>query len=380
MLNFSLFRSAGLEEIHDKALAGERLSPEDGLRLFHCPDLAAVGALAHLVRRRRHGDKAFYVVNRQINYTNICVNRCVFCAFRRDSPAERGAFVLSKDEILEKVAQAEAGSLKLDELHMVGGCHPDLRLSFFADLFKAVKRSFPHLPLKAFTPVEINHFAAIEGISSLEVLKILQEAGLVMMPGGGAEIFDADLRKALCPEKADAKTWLRISGEAHSLGIKTNCTMLFGHLESYEQRIAHLCSLREQQDKSGGFTCFIALPFLRENSRLKLSGDRARQTSAADQLKVIAIARLMLDNIEHIKAYWVMLGHKVAQTALWHGADDLDGTIVEEKIGNMAGASAGMALSLEELEHMIAKSGFKAVRRNAVFQESGSAQAARAVS
>lgn len=369
MLDSSYFHSIGMGDIYDKVQASERLTPEDGLKLLGSGNLHAVGTLAHFVRQKLHGDKTFYVVNRQINYTNICVNRCIFCAFRRDSAQEDGAFVLSKDEILEKIAKAQRGSLQLDELHIVGGCHPDLKLVFFTDLFTTIKKNYPNLPIKAFTPVEINHFAKLEGISTLEVLSLLKKSGLEMMPGGGAEIFSPSLRKKLCPEKADGETWLRISGEAHSLGIKTNCTMLFGHLESNEERIDHLCSLREQQDKSGGFTCFIALPFLKENSRLKLANDRAKQADALDQLLTIATARLMLDNIPHIKAYWVMLGLKLAQSALWYGADDLDGTIVEERIGHMAGARSRQALSLEELENMIEQSGFKAVRRNAIFEE-----------
>ncbi len=372
MLDSSFFRSAGLENIYSKIKKRERLSAEDGLRLFYSPDIAAIGALAHMERQCRHGNKTYFVVNRQVNYTNICINRCIFCAFRRDSELESGAFLLSKEQILEKIKEVNNGKLRLDELHIVGGCHPDLKLSFFVDLFESIRSSFPNLPIKAFTPVEINHFSQKENISTYEVLKILQKAGLVMMPGGGAEIFDPALRQKLCPEKADAQTWLRISGEAHSLGIKTNCTMLFGHLESYEQRILHLCALREQQDKSGGFTCFIPLPFLRENSRLKLSGDQAKQTNILDQLKVIAISRLMLDNIDHIKAYWVMLGAKTAQTALWYGADDLDGTIVEEKIGHMAGAKSDKELGLEDLKFMITQSGFHPVRRNAIFEENNS--------
>lgn len=368
MLDSSFFRSARLEDIYEKVGNGHRLSSEEGLRLFKNPDPTPIAALAHLVRTRLHDNKTYYVVNRQINYSNICVNRCAFCAFRRDSPEEDGAFLLSKDEIMEKIAQVLEDTPSLDELHMVGGCHPELKLSFFADLFKEIRRAFPDLPIKAFTPVEINHFAKREAISSCEVLQILKDAGLVMMPGGGAEIFAPELRQKICPEKADAKTWLRISGEAHSLGIKTNCSMLYGHLESPEQRVDHLCSLREQQDKSGGFTCFVALPFLKKNNNLKLSGDKARQQHALDQLRTIALARLMLDNISHIKAYWVMMGHKLAQTALWYGADDLDGTIVEERIGHMAGASSRQELSLADLKFMIRESGFEPVRRNAIFE------------
>lgn len=367
MPDFSFFHSQGLGEIYNKVCTGERLSHAEGLELFHHPNHTAVGMLAHMARARLHGKKVYFVVNRQINYTNVCVNRCVFCAFRRDHANEPGAFLLDHAEILDKIAAASANAPSLDELHMVGGCHPDLRLDWFLELFELIGKAYPHLPLKAFTPVEINHFAKMEGTSTLEVLRKLKNAGLVMMPGGGAEIFDQELRGILCPEKADAKTWLRISGEAHSLGIRTNCTMLFGHLETIEHRLSHLCALRDQQDKSGGFTCFIPLPFLKKNSRLKLSGDKAKMVDALDQLRMLAISRLMLDNIPHIKAYWVMLGHKMAQTALYYGADDLDGTIVEERIGHMAGANSSQELSLQDLEFMIRQSGFEPTRRNATF-------------
>ena len=349
-------------------LAGQRLSFDDGLALFSCPDITAVGALALHVRRRLHGDAAFYVVNRQINYTNVCVHGCTFCAFRRDEDSEPGAFRLSKEDILERLRAARQGSLHLDELHIVGGCHPKLRLGWFEDVLRTVREVYPDLPLKAFTPAEIEHFARLEGISSLEVLQRLKAVGLVMMPGGGAEIFDEELRPPICPHKADAKAWLRISGEAHGLGIKTNCTMLYGHLENHAQRVDHLCRLREQQDKSGGFTCFIPLPFLTENSRLKLPEDRLGPQRGLDQLRTVAVSRLMLDNIPHLKAYWIMMGPKLAQTALWYGAGDLDGTIVEERIGHMAGAESAQGLTIPELEDMIRQSGFRPVRRNAVFE------------
>lgn len=368
MLDAPYYAALGLSSILDKVVNGERLSHEDGLALFACPDLTAVGALAAHARFRRHGDAAYYVVNRQINYTNVCVNGCLFCAFRRDREDEEGAFVLSLEDILARVEAAHAGSLRLDELHMVGGCHPSLRLSWFEDVLRSVRAQYPHVPLKAFTPVEIAHFAALEGISTREVLARLRDAGLVMMPGGGAEIFDETLRARLCPHKADAAAWLRISGEAHSLGIRTNCTMLFGHLESHAMRVDHLLRLRAQQDASGGFTCFIPLPFLTENSRLSLPDDRSGPVRGLDQLRTVAVARLLLDNIPHIKAYWVMLGPKLAQTALWYGADDLDGTIIEERIGHMAGAPSAQALTIAELESMIRASGFRPVRRNAVFE------------
>ena len=362
------YAALGLSSILEKVLSGERLSYEDGLALFACPDLTAVGALAAEVRFRLHGDAAFYVVNRQVNYTNVCVNGCLFCAFRRDHEDEDGAFVLGKEDILARLEAAQGGSLSLDEMHMVGGCHPKLGLAWFEDLLRTVADRWPDLPLKAFTPVEIAHFAALEGISTLEVLQRLKACGLRMMPGGGAEIFDAELRAHICPHKADAEAWLRISGEAHSLGIATNCTMLFGHLESPAMRVEHLLRLREQQDKSGGFTCFIPLPFLTENCRIELPEERSGPVRGLDQLRTVAVSRLLLDNIPHIKAYWIMLGPKLAQTALWYGADDLDGTIVEERIGHMAGAASAQGMTIAELEAMIRASGFRPVRRNAVFE------------
>lgn len=368
MLDAAYYAALGLSSIREKVLSGRRLDFDDGLALFNCPDVTAVGALALHVRCRLHGHQAFYVVNRQINYTNVCVNGCTFCAFRRDDESAPGAFALSREDILNRLRAADASPLHLDELHIVGGCHPSLPLSWFEDVLRAVRAFNPDLPLKAFTPVEIEHFARLEGISSLEVLQRLKAAGLVMMPGGGAEIFDEELRPRICPHKADAKAWLRISGEAHGLGIKTNCTMLFGHLENFAQRVDHLCRLREQQDKSGGFTCFIPLPFLTENSALKLPEEELGPQRGLDQLRTVAVSRLMLDNIPHIKAYWIMMGPKLAPVALWYGADDLDGTIVEERIGHMAGAESAQGLTIGELESMISRSGFTPVRRNAVFE------------
>ena len=367
MLDSTYYAALGLSSIREKVLSGERLSPEEGLTLFNCPDITAVGALALHDRCRRHGHKTFYVVNRQINYTNVCVNGCTFCAFRRDKEDEPGAFALSLDEVLARLRAADATPLRLDELHIVGGCHPTRPLAWFEEMIRAVRAFNPNLPVKAFTGVEIAHFAQLEGISTLEVLKRLQNAGLVMMPGGGAEIFDEELRPQICPHKADAKTWLRVAGEAHSLGIVTNCSMLFGHIESYEHRIDHLCRLREQQDKSGGFTCFIPMNFLTENSRLKLPEDKVGPQRGLDMLKTVAVSRLMLDNIPHIKAYWIMMGHKLAPLAQWYGADDLDGTVIEERISHMAGAQSAQGMTIEELEHLIRESGFTPVRRNATF-------------
>lgn len=369
MFDAAYFSQIGLGDIYGKVMRRQRLDFEDGMRLFAFPDLAPIGALAAHVRFDMHGANTFYVVNRQINYTNVCVNGCAFCAFRRDTDQDAGAFTLTHEEILGRVRQIYESSPHLDELHMVGGCHPSLPLSWFEELLSLISKNFPNVPIKAFTPVEIAHFSHLEQISTREVLARLRKKGLAMLPGGGAEIFAPELRTQICPHKATAEEWLRISREAHHLGLKTNCTMLFGHLETNAQRVDHLLRLRETQDASGGFTCFIPLPFLKENSRLKLPPERQGRADALDQLRVISIARLLLDNIPHIKAYWIMLGVKLAQTALWYGADDLDGTIVEEKIGHMAGAHSAQGLTLTELETMIRQSGFTPIRRNAIFEE-----------
>jgi len=365
MLTADHYSRLGLAGIYDKVLAGERLTLEDGARLFACQDVNAVGALAHHVRTRLNGNKAYYVLNRHVNYTNICVNGCLFCAFQKERAEQAGAFALSADEIVQKIS--DHGGMPFNEMHIVGGCHPALPLSFFEDVIRRVKGAFPDITVKAFTAVEIAHFAKLEGCTTLEVLTRLKEAGLRMMPGGGAEIFAPQVRERICPRKSDAQEWLRVHGEAHSLGLQTNCTMLFGHIESVEDRLDHLDRLRRQQDISGGFTCCIPLPFLTENSLLKLPEERLGEHTGLDRLKTIALCRLMLDNIPHIKAYWVMLGMKMAQAALYFGADDLDGTIVEEKIGHDAGAQSEQSMTIPGLHEMITRSGFTPVRRDAFY-------------
>lgn len=359
------FAALGLSDIARKVASGERLSIEDGRRLYDCPDVTAVGALAHFRRTRLHGDRAFYVVNRHINYTNVCVNGCAFCAYQR-SKGEEGGFELSIEDAVERLKNAP---LPPREVHIVGGCHPDLRLSFFVDLLQTVQKTLPDCTLKCFTAVEIAHFASLEGISTREVLQALKDAGLAMLPGGGAEIFEPSVRRRICPRKSTAEEWLRIHGEAHELGLATNATMLFGHLESIDDRLDHLDRLRRQQDKSreagsDGFTCFIPLPFQTENNAIAVE----RPLTGVDELRTIAISRLMLDNIPHIKAYWVMLTVKQAQAALFFGADDLDGTVVEEKIGHMAGATSEQGLTKSQLEAMIRGMGLTPVERDARFR------------
>lgn len=355
------FKNMGLADIRDKVMDNNRLSPEDGLRLFECPEPLAVGALAHLVRTRMHGDKAFYVVNQHINYTNVCVNGCVFCAYQREE-GQPGGFVLTKDDVLARIADA---ALTPREIHIVGGCHPKLPLSYFEDMLAAIREHHPQVVLKCFTAVEIAHFANLKGIATREVLTRLKAAGLGMLAGGGAEIFRPKIREQLCPRKSTADEWLAVHEEAHALGLKTNCTMLFGHIESHADRINHLVRLRESQDRGGGYTCFIPLPFLTENSQLDIDSP----LTGLEELRTIAVSRLMLDNIPHIKAYWVMLGVKQAQTALKFGADDFDGTVVEEKIGHEAGATSDQGLTRIELENMIRGCGCTPIERDGYFNE-----------
>jgi aminodeoxyfutalosine synthase len=353
-------RQHNLSGIAEKVEAGERLSLSDGQVLFDCPNPVLVGSLAHTARVKRHGLKTSYVLNQQINYTNICVNQCRFCSYHRKKGQDQ-AFELSLEDIKQKI-QVQA-QMPITEVHIVGGCHPDLGLDYYQAALSTIRSLRPDVVLKCFTPVEIEHFARLEGITTHDVLLRLRQAGLDMMAGGGAEIFAPRIREKICPEKISGRRWLEISGQAHSLGLRTNCTMLFGHLENVSDRLEHLDLLRTQQDLSGGFVCFIPLPFQTQNNRL--SGITA--LTGIEELKTIAVSRLMLDNIPHIKGYWVMLGLKQAQTAMFFGANDLDGTVVEEKIGHMAGADSPQILSRRELEEMIKGCGLIPVERNGFF-------------
>ncbi len=365
-MNPDVCKAAGLGRIHEQVLAGERLSLEQGEQLFATPDVHALFGLAHLARTLRHGNVVHYVRNRHINYTNICVQHCRFCAFHRRE-GEPGAFTLGIEDVLQRLSAPEARGI--DEVHIVGGCHPHLGLSFFEELLRRVGWAFPRLVLKGFTMVEIAHFATLEDISEERVLRRLQAAGLAMLPGGGAEIFDMELRRRLCPNKITGREWLRIAGLGHDLGLKSNCTMLFGHLENHRHRLEHLDALRRQQDASQGFVCFIPLPYLHGGNPLSREIPAIPAGARGlDELRTIAVSRLLLDNIPHVKAYWVMLGLKQALAALHCGADDLDGTIIEEHIGHMAGADSEQALTEPELTAAIRGSGFVPVRRDGLFR------------
>jgi aminodeoxyfutalosine synthase len=351
-----------LEPVALKVLAGERLSREDGVTLINSDDLLGLGQMAAHVQRRINGERVYFMVNRHINPTNICRNRCKFCAFAR-SEGEEGAYEMTLASIVEAAKEgADDGAY---EIHIVSGLHPEWSYEFYIDMVRQVRAAVPdEVIVQAFTGVEIEHMAIISGKSTYEVLSDLKDAGLDALPGGGAEIFSDRTRLAAWDKKTSSDVWLRIHGEAHSLGIATNCTMLYGHIETLEERVDHLIRLREQQDKSGGFLAFIPLAFHPANTEL----EDLPSTTGFDDLKTLAVARLMLDNIPHIKAFWIMLGLKIAQLSVAFGVDDLDGTVVEEKITHMAGATTPEALSKEELVRMIAETGHVPVERDTMYR------------
>ena len=357
-----ILRDPALEPIASKVSAGERLTREDGAALFASDDLVGIGQLADAVRRRINGDRVYFMVNRHINPTNICRNRCKFCAFAR-SEGEEGAYEMTLDAVAKAAAEGAADGAY--EIHIVSGLHPDWSYEFYVDMIHRVRRAVPdHVVVQAFTAVEIEHMATIAEKPTLQVLADLQEAGLDAMPGGGAEIFSDRTRAAAWEKKTTSDVWLRIHGEAHSLGIKTNCTMLYGHIETPEERVDHLIRLREQQDESGGFLAFIPLAFHPANTELSdLPG-----TTGFDDLKALAVARLMLDNIPHIKSFWIMVGLKIAQISTAFGVDDIDGTVVEEKITHMAGATTPEALSKDDLVSMIRETGHTPVERDTLYK------------
>jgi len=351
-------------DILQRALDGERLSVDDGVQLFESDDLAAIGAAANEIRRRLNGDRTYYVVNRHINYTDVCVNRCAFCAFSR-SEDDPDAYLLSVEEIVDRAADLYE-QMKFTELHIVGGLHPDLGLGYYTDMLGALKSRFPNVHLQAFTAVEIAHIAEVSEWSVPEVLTELKQAGLGSIPGGGAEVFDPRVRAAICPEKMSGRDWLDLMRDAHGLGIKSNATMLYGHVETYRERVEHIVTIRELQDETGGFMAFIPLKFHPSNTRL---GHLAKPLSAVEDLKVYAVSRLLLDNVPHIKVFWIMLGLKLGQVALSFGADDFDGTVVEEKITHRAGATTPESLSVDELVRLIRETGTVPVERDTVYDE-----------
>ena len=355
-------RADPLDIVEDKVARGERLSFADGLALFESPDLVRIGRMADSARRRTVGDDVYFVVNRHINYTNICGNRCRFCAFSR-TEGEEGAYSLTVEEVLAKARESiEQGAT---EIHIVGGEHPSLPYADVRAMIAGVRALSPTVHIKAFTASEIVHFAEGERAPVEQILRDLQSAGLDAMPGGGAEIFAEKVRADVCPAKISGERWLEVHAMAHGLGIRTNATMLYGHVESHTDRVDHLLRLRDTQDQTGGFQAFIALAFqpAAGTPLAHLPG-----TTGTDDLKTMAVARLLLDNFDHIKTYWVMTGLKLAQLALFFGANDMDGTVVEEVISLLSGAGHGQALSKAELVRVIKDAGRVPVERDGLYQ------------
>ncbi len=355
--------------IAEKVAKGERLIFEDGLLLYETPDLTGIGALAHHVRLQKHGLKTYYVQNRRLSYTNICYTHCQFCAFQA-KPGDPRAYVLSADDIITELAKPENAGVK--ELHMVAGHYPKLKIDYFEDLFRRIKERFPELHLKVFTMVEMDYYARVSGISVEEFLDRCVAAGLESCPGGGAEIFDAEIREEICVGKKDANVWLRGAELCHAKGVPTNCTMLYGHIEAPKHKVDHLLRLRDLQDRSlaGGRAHFLAyIPLAYQNEHNELSRTHViHETTGVADLREIAVARLLLDNIPHVKAYWVMIGEGLAQIGLNYGANDLDGTIIEEEIAHDAGASSPQMLSRAQLVRLIRDAGFEALERDNLYK------------
>ena len=354
------FLDKRLYGIIEKITAGERLNIKDGLLIYDTPDLLGVGRIADQVRRKLHGNKAYYVSNLHINYTNICVNRCLFCAFACDK-GDHNAFALSIENV-KKQLYGLADS-PINEIHIVGGLNPDLSFEYYIELLETIKEIRPNATIKAFTAVEIDFIAKNSNLPLHEVIEKFKNAGLAMTPGGGIEIISARIREKLFPAKINGEKWLKTVEMLHNSGIPSNATMLYGHIETFRERVEHLLALRKLQDKTGGFSAFIPLAFHPQNTKLS----HIKMTTAVDDLKNIIAARLILDNFAHIKAYWVMIGEKLAQVALSFGADDLDGTIIEEKITHTAGADSAKGLTQEEMRNMILSAGFIPVERDSFY-------------
>ena len=360
-----------LPAIAARVAAGERLSFADGVVLATSPDLLAVGRLANTVRERLHGDATYFNVNRHLNPTNVCVASCALCAFAEKYGGTRGWTFTVEEAVAEA---ARDMSPAVTELHVVGGLHPKLGVDYFEALFRALKSHFPWVHLKALTMVELDFLAMRAKLPLEEILRRLVAAGLDSCPGGGAEIFAERVRAVICDHKTNGDRWLEIAGTVHRFGLKSNCTMLYGHVETPEERVDHLVRLRELQDSTGGFQCFIPLAFHPANTRLS----HIAPTSGTLDLQTLATARLMLDNIPHVKAYWIMLGAKTAQVAQHFGADDLDGTVVDERITLAAGGEAGKGMTRRALEHLIREAGRVPVERDTLYRPVAPAAAASA--
>jgi len=349
--------SAGFGDILEKVEAGERLSCDDGIRLYNSNDILALGYMANMVRNRLNGDNTYFIYNQHINYSNICTNLCKFCAFGKEKGHEK-AYEMDLETVKQKVR--DRLDEPITEIHMVGGIHPDLPFSYYTDLLRGIKEVRPDVHIQAFTCVEIAHLAGLADKPVGETLEILKEAGLGSIPGGGAEVFAPRIRELTCEKKLPGKDWIEVAKTAHRHGLHTNATMLYGHIETMAERIEHLDALRLAQDETKGFLAFIPLAFHPKNTEMS----NISRTTGMDDLKNIAVSRLMLDNFPHIKAYWVMIGPKVAQIALSFGADDMDGTVKEEVITHMAGAETEQAIGSTTLVKLIKEAGRTAIERD----------------
>ena len=353
--------AAGIGDIADKLDAGVRLSFEEGVRLFECPDLLALGWLANREREKRHGARTYYNFNIRLEATNVCVASCLFCSFARLRPGDPGSYTMSLEQVWDKL-RARAHQ-PLTEVHVVNGLHPDLPFDYYLDMLRGLKRIRPDVHLKCFTAVEIAFFADLYGRTDEQVLRELMGAGLDSLPGGGAEIFADRVRRKICHDKCGADRYLEIHRIAHRLGMRSNITMLYGHIETAAERVDHMLRVRALQDDTGSVQAFIPLAFHPDNNQMR----KLPAPTAADTLRVLAVSRLVLDNVPHVKAFWIATGVEVAQTALWFGVDDLDGTVQEEKIYHMAGARTPEALNTSDIRRLIRRAGREPVERDTLY-------------
>ncbi len=351
----------GLSDIRERLDAGERLSFDDGVRLFECPDLLALGWLANREREKRHGGRTYYNFNIRLEATNVCVASCLFCSFARLRPGDPDSYTMSLEQAWDKLR--ERSHQPLTEIHVVNGLHPDLPFDYYLEMLRGFKRIRPGIHLKCFTAVEIAFFADLYKMTDEQVLRELQVAGLDSLPGGGAEIFAERVRRKICHDKCGTERYLEIHKLAHSLGMRTNVTMLYGHIETREERVDHMLRARALQDETGGFQAFIPLAFHPDNNQMR----KLPAPSATETLRVHAVSRLMLDNIPHVKAFWIATGVEIAQVALWFGVDDLDGTVQEEKIYHMAGARTPEAMTTSAIRRLIRVAGRDPVERDTLY-------------
>jgi len=351
----------GLGDIVEKLDTGERLAFEDGVRLFDCPDLLAIGWLANREREKRHEGRTYYNFNIRLEATNVCVASCLFCSFARLRPGDPGSYTMSLEQAWDKLR--ERAHQPLTEIHVVNGLHPELPFDYYLDMLRGFKRIRPGIHLKCFTAVEIAFFADLYGMTDEQVLRELLAAGLDSLPGGGAEVFAERVRRKICHDKCGADRYLAIHKIAHALGMRTNVTMLYGHIETKEERVDHMLRARALQDETGGFQAFIPLAFHPDNNQMR----KLPAPSATETLRVHAVSRLMLDNIPHVKAFWIATGVEVAQVALWFGVDDLDGTVQEEKIYHMAGARTPEAMTTTAIRRLIRAAGRDPIERDTLY-------------